>query len=306
MIDRWSRPILLVLFTLVSACGPKQKDEVKVAPAAADSGVLLTVGSIKVDQADLVYQLKESHGEHRDEESRKKALAELASRAQLAQAALDAGLQHDPVVRAEFARILANRLKEKELSPRLKSAAEAKIPETRLRELYNEDLSRFRSNEKRQVAVLWLNPNRDPQREKQYVEKLTSARDWFFSDAGLKDQPEQGFSTLGVDHSEHQASRYNNGIVGWLEKEGGMDEWTKALAQIVFSLKQPGEVSEVISRQEGVFLVRYMALKPEMVRPFESVANELKQSEQQRIRKAAEEEFRSNIHAKYPVNWINS
>ena len=293
------------MLAVVSACSPKHQDEAKPAAAADETGALLSVGSISVNQADLDYQLKESHASRNDEETRKQALAELASRAQFAQAALDADLLRDPMVRAEIARILANRLKEMNLTPQLKAVATTPVPESRLRELYAAGESRFRSNEKRQVAVLWLKPNGDPAREKQYTGKLSTARDWFFKNGDLKDHPDQGFSVLGVDYSEHQASRYQGGVIGWLESGGGMDDWSKAVAQIAFSLTEPGEVSAVISKPEGVFLVRYMALKPAVLRPFEAVADELKQSEQQRLRKTAETEFVSAIAAKYPVRWLS-
>ncbi len=303
MTIRSTRPVMLVLLAVISACSPKQRDAAKPAAAVAETGALLSVGSLAVDQADLDYQLKENHGGRSDEETRKQALGELASRAQLAQAALDADLLRDPLVRAEFARILANRLKEKTLSPQVKAATPPS--ESRLRELYAAGADRFRSNEKRQVAVLWLNPKGDPERAKQYVEKLATARDWFFKNGDLKDHPEQGFSALGVDYSEHQASRYQGGIVGWLESAGGMDAWSKAVAQIAFSLAQAGEVSAVVTKPEGVFLVRYMALKPAVLRPFEAVSGELSQAEQQRIRKTAESEFYQAIAEKYPVRWPN-
>lgn len=299
------RFVMLALFTVLSACSPKQKDEARTAAAGKDTAALLSVGSIRVDQADLDYQLKESHGGSINEETRKNALGELASRAQFVQAALDAELQHDPMVRAEFARVLANRLKEKNLTPLLKAAAETPIPEARLRELYAAGESRFRSDEKRQVAVLWLNPNGNPDRAKQYMEKLTAARDWFFKNDDLKAHPDQGFSVLGVDYSEHQASRYMGGVIGWLESSGGMDAWSKAVAQIVFSLKEIGDVSEVTDRPEGLFLVRYLALKPAVLRPFEAVAEELSRSEQQQIRKTTEAKFIATIEEKYPVRWLS-
>lgn len=298
-----SKPVLLVWFAVISACSPKHRDEAKPA-AASQTRALLSVGSITVNQADLDYQLKESHGGRSDEATRREALGELASRARLAQAALDADLLHDPMVRAEFARVLGNRLKQKNLTPQLKAAAGAAPPEARLRELYAAEESRFRSNEKRQVAVLWLNPNGNPEREKQYIGKLTTAREWIFQNGDLKDHPDQGFSTLGVDYSEHQASRYKSGIVGWMERAGGMDAWTKAVAEIVFSLPEPGAVSAVVARPEGVFLVRYMAAQPAVLRPFESVSEELSRTEQQRIRKAAEADFNKAIEEKHPVRWL--
>ena len=299
-----SPPVLLVLFAVISACGPKRRDEAKPAAATHETGALLSVGSITVNQTDLDYQLKESHGGRINDETRREALGELASRAQHVQAALDADLQHDPMVRAEIARVLVNRLKETRLTPQLKAAAGAAPTEARLREIYAAEESRFRSNEKRQVAVLWLNPNGNPEREKQYVEKLTTARDWFSQNGDLKDHPDQGFSTLGVDYSEHQASRYKSGIVGWMESAGGMDAWTKAVAEIVFSLPEPGAVSAVVARPEGVFLVRYMAAQPAVLRPFEAVSEELSRTEQQRLRKAAEANFDSAIAEKYPVRWL--
>lgn len=306
MIASVFRPVLWLMCAGLSACSPKKMDEARPAVAVSEVESLLKVGSVTVDRGDLDYQLREKPDRGTPEEAQKRALADLANRARLTQAAIDEGLLQDPMVRAEFARILGNRLKEKILTPKLKAVAEVSIPDSRLRELYAADESRYRSGEKRQLAVLWINPNRDPEREKIYVEKLSTAREWLFKNADLMDNPDQGFSTLGVDYSEHQASRYTNGIVGWFESEGGMDEWTRALAQIGFSLKVPGEVSAVITRPEGVFLVRYMAMKPAVLRSFESVADELNRAEQQRLRKAMEAEFNSAIEVKYPVSWLKS
>lgn len=303
MISQGWKLVLLGLLAAVGGCGPKPKGAASPASPPPAAAGLLTVGSITVEQADLDYHLKEAHGGRADEQTRRKALEELASRAQLAQAALDADLIRDPAVRADVARILAGRLKEKSLVPVLKAAAATPIPEVRLRELYSAGESRFRVAEKRQVAVLWLNPGGDPQRTQQYTEKLTAAREWLFNNGDLKDHPEQGFAVLSVDHSEHAPSRYKSGVVGWLERAGGMDAWTKAVAEIVFSLQDPGEVSAVLPRPEGLFLVRYMAQQPAVLRPFETVAAELEQAERQRLRQAAEKDFESAIQQRHPVQW---
>lgn len=291
--------LILALACGMSACGP-QKTSVPTGTAPAGETPILQVGSITVSEADLTQHLKEQEAGRKDEATRKAALKELTSRARLVQAALDANLDHDPAVRAEMARILANRFKEQKLVPTLKSIA-APLPEARLRELYKANESRYRSNEKRQVAVLWLDAGKDPQRGKQYEEKLASARDWYFKNSDLEKHPEQGFSVLGVDYSEHQSSRYKGGIVGWLERDGGSDPWTKAVAEIVYSLDKPGDVSPVIVRKEGVFLVRYMAMNPALLRPFESVSDELERAELVRLRQKAESDFMDTLAAKYPA-----
>ncbi len=294
--------ILAGLAASLASCSRKEGPAPYSGPPA-QPGQLLRAGSIIVTEADLEQQLKDQHTGRNDEAARRRGLEELAARAQMAQAALDAGLGNDPIVRAEIARVLASRLKETALSPKLKELA-APVSESRLRELYEAQESRFRSAEKRQAAVLWLNPGADPERKKQYEAKLAGARAFLLSNSDLNDHPDLGFSVLSVDHSEHAATRYKGGVVGWLEQAGGMDQWTKDVAEIVFSLKEPGEVSAVSTRSGGVFLVRYMAQKVAVQRSFVSVKAELDQEERRRLREEADAAFRRGVEVKNPLQWL--
>jgi hypothetical protein len=289
------------LLALVS-CKQETREQAASPPSTADAGGVVRVGSVTVTQEDLDYQLKEVHAGRSDAGSRQAALDELTDRARLTQAARDAGIDKDPVARAEIARILAGRLREKELDPKLKAVATTDIPESRLQEIYESRKDQFRAVEKRQVAVLWLNPGTDPERTLQYQAKLAQARDWYLANSEVVGHPDQGFSVLSVDYSEHAPSRYKNGVVGWLQREGGMDDWSKAVAEIAFSLKQSGDITEVVTRPEGVFLVRCMAVTPEFFRPFESVSSELEQSERQRLIQAAETDFAAAIKSRYPAS----
>lgn len=295
------RMTALAFWLVAVSCKPSTEESSREAAPTEGASVLLKVGSVLITEADLDYHLREKHAGRTDAETRKKALEELGRRASFTQAALDEGLEADPMTRAEIARILSSRLKETMLTPKLKEVATAKIPESRLREIYQADSARYQSNEKRQLAVLWLNPGANPERVAQYQEKMKQAREWFSNNDDLKKHPDQGFSVLGVDYSEHAASRFKGGVVGWMESAGGMDSFSKAVAEIGFALKEAGEVSEVVTRPEGVFLVRCMTLKPAFLRPFESVAGELEQAERQQLRKAAEAEFETAIEKKYPV-----
>ena len=296
--------LILALMFGLTACDQKS-EKAETGSAREGEQALVKVGSISIFESDLALHLKEKGILRADEDIRLEALRQLTSRAQLVQAALDAKLDQDPVVRAEFARILSTQYKEHALFPQLKSIAPP-LPEARLRELYQANESRYRSNEKRQAAVLWLNAGKDVNRQKQYEEKLAAAREWFFKNSDLEKHPEQGFSMLGIDYSEHQSSRYKGGIVGWMEREGGMDGWTKAVAEIVFSLKNPGDVSGVIVRDEGVFLVRYLAMEPAVLRPFESVSDELEKAEIKRLRDEAEASFMKALADEYPSQKLSS
>jgi len=295
MTDQLMRLACLAFLVAVVSCDPAPNEK-----ALPEEGVLLEVGSVKVTQADLDYQLKEKHNGRDDDETRQKALDELAERARFTQAARDAGLDDDPLARAEIARILTTRLKEEMLFPKIKAAA-GPISEVRLRELYEEQAARFQSAEKRQVGVLWLNPGADPERGKAYQEKMTQARNWYFNQSDLVGKPEQGFSVLSVDYSEHAATRFKGGVLGWIESEGGGTDWTRAVAETAFSLGNAGDVSPVIVRPEGVFLVRLMEVRPGEQRSFESVRAVLEREEQARLREQLELEFNRDIQSKYPA-----
>jgi hypothetical protein len=287
---------------MLAACTPKPDPE-RTTEMKHDAVVLLRVGSVEVRESDLERHLDDLHAGRRDPSTRQKALDELAKTAQLVMVAFESQLENDPVVRAEIARVLANRVKERTLYPELKRLA-TEVPETRLRELYGANKADYQSNEKRQVAVLWLDPGKDPQRAVQYQEKLEAARSWFLESSELKAHPERGFAELGVDYSEHQASRYKGGVVGWLEREGNSDALTQAVAEIAYTLNKPGEVSAVTARPEGLFLVRYMALAPAVLRPFEAVVSDLKRMETSRLKKQVETAFWNDMAAKYPIERV--
>jgi hypothetical protein len=297
-----ARPFLVALVLAAVSCHRETAAPAARTAPADSADALVRVGSETITREDVEHRVKENHGGRDDEATRRTALAELTKQAAFVQAARDAGLAADPTARAEISRILASRLRETELEPRLKELASAEIPAARLRELYAARKSRFQSPAKRQVAVLWLNPGADPERAKAYRDKLAQAREWVFSHPEIAEHPEQGFSTLSVDYSEHAASRYKNGVAGWMERGGGMDAWTKAVAEIAFSLKSAGDVSEVTVRPEGMFLVRFMAETAAVQRPFEAVAAELLRAERQRLRQAAEADFETQILSRYPAD----
>jgi hypothetical protein len=294
--------LLWLMGSLLAGCSPKNGADTGVQGDLSDP-VLLRIGALEVRETDLFKHLDDAHAGRRDEAARNAALDELGKRGQLVAMAFSSGLAKDPEVRAEVSRVLSNRVKELFLVPALKKLD---VSAERLREIYETNLDQFQANEKRQVAVLWLNPGKDPERLAMYQEKLRSARSWVFEQSGLEKSPERGFAELAVDYSEHQASRFAGGIVGWMERAGGMDDWSKAVAEIVFGLKEIGEVSEVVTRAEGVFLVRYLALTPAITRSFETVRADLERQELRRLTAQAEADFFGELNQAHPIQDISA
>jgi hypothetical protein len=294
--------LLALLLAALPSCKDSPPKQDPASPSSARADDLARVGSLVITEQDLQHRLTERHARRNDPETRQAALEELVAHARFAQAALDAGMADDALLRSEMGRLLESRLRETELAPKL--AAITEIPEARLRAAYEADLARFQAPERRQVAALWMDPGPDPARAESYVAKMAQARDFMLKSEDLMAHPEKGFSILGADYSEHQASRYRNGEIGWLEREGAFDPWSKAVAAIAFALETKGAISEVITRPEGIFLVRLMDIRPAVTRPFESVAAELERAERTRLHREIEAEFEQSIRSRYPVEWL--
>jgi hypothetical protein len=292
----------MVASLIVTACNQKQQGSTNKADLADDAS-LVTVGALSIRQSDLAHYIKEHHENRFDPTTQKKALAELVQLTQFAQAAKDDHLENDAAVRVETLRVLANRYKEKKLRESLKEINADKITRERLKEIYDQNASRYISPEKREVAVLWLDHKGDDERKEKYVEKLNSAKSWLLTQPDVINSPQKGFSIASIDHSEHVASRYKGGVIGWLEAAGGFDAFTKACAQIAFQLPTDGAVSDVIVRNEGVFLVRLIRRKNPLQINFDSIEKSLLEEEMQRLRRNAEHEFVQSIEKKYQVQY---
>ncbi|MCH1508489.1 MAG: hypothetical protein L7T84_04735, partial [Akkermansiaceae bacterium] len=118
----------LAALLLLTSCKESQ-DEVSGTVSTSDESWLLRVGSEVITEADLEHHLKEKYEGRSDDATRAQALDELAKQAQYVQAARDAGLADDAIVRAEVSRILKNRLREQKLFPQVKELSVGSVPE---------------------------------------------------------------------------------------------------------------------------------------------------------------------------------
>lgn len=221
--------------------------------------------------------------------SREASLQNLIERTQLVERARQADLESDPAVKSAYESLLIARLREIELEPAL---AGVEITEQELREAYETQKgSRFKQGARHRLAVIWLDPRGQEPLELRYEIKLQRLRDSLI--AGEITLPENGsFGNLAINHTEHSGSRYKGGEVGWIYQRPYADPWRGALSMIAASLKEPGELSEVIIRDEGVFLVRLMAVETAKDKPFELVREQIKRELLGQKRAAARAHFK--------------
>jgi hypothetical protein len=268
--------------------------------ASARPGVLAEVGDTPIDQDAFLRWWSKAPPRTDTPEARDAVLKRVIRHTQAVRRARELGLDKDPEVIEAFESILLARLEEVRLKPAL---AAARVSESEARACY--DAARdteFRVGPRARVAVIWLDARKSPPLAARHRARLEDARSKLIEEGLRELSPEQGFGEWSIRHSEHRATRFRGGDLGWVEiGKASMDPWRNAVAEIAATLGSPGEVSPVVVRDEGVFLVRLMALSPGRVRPFEEAKAEIENLLLGRRQAAAREEFEQWIAREGPL-----
>lgn len=261
-------------------------------PASTRVDLLAEVGGHGITEETFRYWWSKAPPSEDTPAARRALLDKLVDRALRVEKARAAGLDRDPVVVEAFESFLIARLHELQLEPAL---AAVEVSEEEMRAYYESARERenspFHVPPSARVAVLWYDTRGQAPLADRYRLRLEQAR------AGLTSATHSGthelsFGGLSITHSEHRPSRYKGGEIGWIELDSPhTDPWRNAVAQIAVTLEHPGELSPVMVRDEGVFLVRLMETVPERIRDFAEV--------RERIHKYLLHEKQSDLRASF-------
>ncbi|WOO40080.1 peptidylprolyl isomerase [Rubellicoccus peritrichatus] len=211
-------------------------------------------------------------------EARRKVLDQLIRRSALADYAIAAGLDKDPMVIATFEGILASRLQEVELFPQIEAV---KVTEAEALEHYQENQQAYMQPEGFSVAVLWFASRGVEPLEARYHKRLERLREDIIQQPSPVDQ---GFGKLSQMNTEHAASRYRGGVIPILQPTREHNQWRLAVLEIAKELSHPGQLSDVVVNEEGVFLVRLLEKREASPRSFDSVRSSItKQLKRDRV-----------------------
>jgi len=245
------RPILhasglIACLVFASACSEKE------AAATNDVRELAQVGETKVTEASFRHTWQKRRPSKDDPGTRNEIMEHLIRRTALSEAAMAGGLANDPIVIEQIQNLLVGRLRETKLKPALDAL---QVSEEEIARSYEQDSEKFIVPGKARVAALWLNTRgqaplvaRYSPRFKKIAADLSAAPDSIPAD--------DGFGRMAVANSEHRSSRYKGGDLGWLEDGRPMDSFHTVVSEIASGLTEAGQVSAVINRPEGLFLVR--------------------------------------------------
>ena len=281
--------VVACLCLLVTGCGRKAPES-----SAAEFGddVLAVVHGRAITAADFRIAWERARRSEDTPEARQAVLEQLMERVALAGAARELGLDRDPEVAAEVDRLLIGRLRSTRLQERLGLLT---ISEAKLAAEYEQNrTTRYARPEQVRAAVLWFDTRGQAPLVERYRPRLEAARAEVLQ-GGAAFPAEQGFGRLALTQTEHRVSRYKGGDIGWLSVAPGQDSWKTEVLRLASTLREPGDVSEVSTTADGIFLVRLMERRSASESSFESVREEIHRSLLAKARQQAEEDFTREI-----------
>lgn len=258
-----------------------------------DEAVLATVRGKPISASELVSAFEQASAMEDSAESRMALLKSLVLRRALAERALELRLDQDPEIKRSLENVLAGAIRARELDQKL---GKTDVSDTEIEDYYRSHSEEFHVQSAFRVAALFLSVrSADPRRLTYQQSRLEEAR----RRAGLVPESE-GFGSLAAEFSEHQASRYHGGVVGWLEG-GQLRTFESNCVRIASSLSLEGDLSPVVVAPDGVYLVRLMERRNESVRALSEVRERIRARLLQWKRRQMEDAFEQEVLRQIPV-----
>jgi parvulin-like peptidyl-prolyl isomerase len=264
---------------LMAGCGKKSAPD-----------VLARVGEQTITVADFKAELQRRIANRQAVPDRQKLLEEMISRATLVQRARAAGLENAVDVRRTFEDVLIAKLKEAELEPKV---AATKVSPDEVRATYEKEIAHFTQPGKAHLAMIYLAAN--SKTETNHLAEITVRADEARRLALALPASVQGFGTVAADFSDDQVSRYRGGDAGWYTTDQLADRWPKEVVAAGLTLKNNGEISDVIRVVDGFYLVKKMDARPPVVMPFAQMQAGIERRLLTAKRARAEDEFRQSL-----------
>ena len=263
--------------------------------AAGTADVVALVNGVAITGNALKIEMKRGNtpftGEKKEELLERMVRGEL-----LFSAAKTAGYEHDPEVVASLRQAMIARYLRDHLEPVL---ADLKVSDKETEEYYRDHHREFSAPTMIRAALI-----RIPVSPKASMEKKADARrraTKVLAEARALEPGVPAFGNLAITYSEDQASRYRGGDIGWLASGATDDRWPVCVAAAIRELTSPGQISPVISAEDGYYIVKLMETKAAVMKPFAEVKDGVRYHLIREKRARIEGKFMEKLKASIPV-----
>lgn len=232
-------------------------------------------------------------GQFQSLEQRQALLDELIFHRAMVNRAEALGLDQDPALQRSLNQIVINRLIQSELRPRQERSA---VDPAAIEAYFNQHADEFAIPARRRVAMVRfeLGAGASPQTRQDTFDRARQAREQALQmDASTRD-----FGGVARDFSDHQASRYRGGVLGWIS-EGDIARYAHPapVLEAANAMTQAGEISGVIESEDALYLVRLVDYQPRRTRTLEELSDGISQRLLRDRFNEIEQAFRTEILA---------
>ena len=252
----------------------------------SDPGIVAKVGSREIRVEDFQRELVRRGGARPENVDPQKLLEEMIEDEVLMAKAVESGLDENPEIVRAYRNMVVAAFKKRELVPRIEKET---VTDAEIKAYYDANPGEFTRLAKIRLAFLYMaipSKVQDHSRIEKARAKMEEARE-----KALALKEERGFGSLAVEYSEDQATRYKGGDIGWVE-EGRPYRWDPAVLAAGFDLENVGDVSEIVTTGDGIYLVKLMDRRPSRLVAFEKAAPRIRH----KLTMEKEREVEMNFH----------
>ncbi len=277
--------ILLVLASLLLF-----RDKFQSPPEKPDPDLLAKVGSHEIRAEQFRAEMARRTRFRAVKIDKRQLLEEMINYETFLVKAFKAGLDKDPEVVRSYRNLLVGKLKQHQLTPRIEAAT---MSDEDIQAHYEANVDAYTQPAKIRIAIIYMktHPTMSSEKVSGLKGRMAEARE-----KALELSNVRGFGALSINYSEDQTSRYKGGDIGWVE-EGRKYRWNPAVISAGFSMEKKDDISDIITTDNGLYLVKLMDQRKSLVTPLKKVKTRIRHKQLLEKRKAIEKAFQKKIRA---------
>lgn len=281
---------LLCLAAVTGALTQCKKASVSTTTPASET-VLAVVAGRNITATDLREEAEWRKANHQPVPAAEVLLDEMVQRLAMVERARAAGLEKETDTRRRLESVLISRLRERELED---AVAKVSVSDEEVRASYEARKTEFSRKGLDRFALLFqaLPAKSSDARKSEARQRLEAGL--AAADAapvqGGRGPAASGFGAVAAEYSDDQSSRYRGGDIGWIETDAAETRWPAEVIKAGRAL-QANTRSAIIEDAGGLYVIMKTDARPGGARPFEEVAERLRQGLVLEKRRAIEERF---------------
>jgi len=276
--------VYVIAFLFVSSCSDTKTSQV------SDQTVVATIGDRAILSGELIDKLQlrstfTNEGELSINQKRS-VLDELIQRHVQITAATDAGFATDPTIIAALENLMINKLRSEQLD---KLLDEVNITPAEIELYYQQNIHKYTTPAMTRLAIIRFSLSSQASADKRAAAQAQAEQVYKLA-ATLPDSV-NGFGSLAAKYSDHQASRYAGGDMGWIKNDVKNTKIDDAIIIALAQLKQNGDLAPLVEGTSGYYLLKLLDRREEKQSSLDKVGSNIKNLLERESRKQTEAQW---------------